>query len=336
MKPPEGLRLDAGPLHQLIQQPDGTYRMGPAVGAGPDIAFQITSWPDEAILGKDQLGLILSGSIGPGADGRPTSLASPTAQELRHYCLLWDRLDYPSHDDGEVLADPDLAFLKSEGILVRTLFSYMATPAMRAKMLQDGGLIAGPAQAFSEAEQRQPGQWALARPDDGATFRNADLELGRGVLFRLHNAIPVPTSDVPLADVLEFKAKRQAELAALREELAAVYLAIISSPDPAMTYRAQLSRLDRAISAAVKVSKESKLPFTLASPEAKLNGQGWQHGVTTFGTLTAAGFPLAAAALAGVATAITSTVNMTVGLRKARPTGSPFEYVTKYSQELLR
>lgn len=336
MKPPNGLRLDPNPIHQLIPNGDGTYRMGPAVSGMPEIAFQMTSWPEAARLGRGEQGLILSGSIGRDADGRPVSLAPPTAQELRHYCLLWDRLDYPSHDDAEELADPDLAFLTSEGILVRTLFSYMATPPMRERMLADGGLIAGPAQAFQEAEERQPGQWALARPEDGATFSTDAMVWGRGLLFELHNAIPVPAAEVPLHDVLEFKQQRGAELMALRQELGATYQLILQAPDAAHAYRQHLDRLDKALASAVKVSRESKFPIQFSSFQAKLDYKVWTAGAVAFAAASQAGLGGLNSVLSGLGMAALSSLNVTAGVRAAASKGTPFEYVTRFHDEVFR
>ncbi|PHY20939.1 DUF6236 family protein [Caulobacter sp. BP25] len=330
---PKGLRFEGGGLRKVITQADGTFVMGPPVH-DVELAFTLMSHTKEALLKPDEQGLILSGSIGRDADGKPASLSPPTAQELRHHCLLWDRLDYPGHDQTEELTDPDMAFLKSEGILVRTQFSYMASAPMRARMEADADLLAGPAQAFSQAEQRQPGQWSLARPVDGGSFAAEDMAWGRGLLFELHNAIPVPAAEVPLADVLEFKAKRFAELRTLRSALGEVYQTVLAAPDAAFAYRQHLNRLDRALADAVKVSRESKFPIQFSSLQAKLDQKIWVAGSAAFAAASSVGLGLTNAALSALGVAALSSLNKTAGLRQSRSKGTPFEYVTRFHQDL--
>lgn len=61
----------------------------------------------------------------------------------------------------------------------------------------------------------------------------------RGITVSLHRAIPIPTGDTPLNDLLEFKLKRAPELMALRAELGESKWLITGSTDRAEALAAQ-------------------------------------------------------------------------------------------------
>lgn len=334
--PPKGLKIDAADLIKLSQLQDGTWVEVPGDHAPLEIGFIMQLERQAPALKKSERGLVLSGAVGRDAEGKPISLAPPSASELRQFCLFWDRLDYPCHDFNEVVSDPDLSFLIASGVLERTTFAYQFPPSLAGSPIDQGDIIQGPAEVFAVAEGREPGQWSLARGLDGATFATDDLAWGRGLLFELHNAIPVPAADVPLADVLDFKAKRSDELQALRQELGAIYQLVLDAPDAAHAYRHHLDRLDKALADAVKVSRESKFPIQLSNLQAKLDHKIWPAGSAAFAAASVAGLGLTNAALAAMGAAALSSLNMTAGLRSSKSKGTPFEYVTRFHGEIYR
>lgn len=73
----------------------------------------------------------------------------------------------------------------------------------------------------------------------------------------LYNALPVPRPDISLQEILEFKVRRSSELAGLRAELDNLYLAIANSAGVPRAKTAALARLEEALVALDKATRES-------------------------------------------------------------------------------
>lgn len=229
----------------------------------------------------------------------------PDPQDLRWALLFWDRLAWPSPHIPPNTNEAEAAtiqFLQGENVLVRPkypgavpmtqphpllrprvsgVYSDLPTEGLRKRIRELGGHIPersnipSPVRsnairhllAFLEADLIAPGAWALA--NDVSSLLEMDTEsrpANRGLLVSLFNCIPVPDSGVPLADVLQFKKRRNDELITLRAEVENLYLNI--QGDRELALRTAKERLDRACADAIRVARESRLPFRLSAVKA--------------------------------------------------------------------
>ena len=126
---------------------------------------------------------------------------SPDPQDVRKYLLYWDEIDYPDNNIISIGLSDDLSFLEGCGVLKRTRIIFQGSG------LIDGTVfITAQEQAFRNNEKQEQGKWSLAQLSTNQFYTNTLPETG--VEFELLNCLPVPQSDVPLNDILEFKQKR--------------------------------------------------------------------------------------------------------------------------------
>ena len=188
---------------------------------------------------------------------------------------------------------------------------------------------------FSLLDQKEPGCWSLARGPNSISFIGDEVVDSRGVLIALYNAVPVPNKDVPLVDILEFKAKRRDELWAFRVHLENVYQKILSQPDFQLSASSEQAQLEKSLADYIKTAKKSRWPFRIASEfSAKIN-----LSPSTIGAAFALG--VGVNALSGPVAAIAASliplieVKGEIGLKGRKRTSTPFEYVASYHRDLF-
>lgn len=293
-----------------------------------DFSLEVVS-PDVS-LAKDERGLVISAPITIVGTSITTG-GGLDAQELRFSLLFWDKLDWPDNTVISIGSGGDAQFLEAEGILTRS-FAKLVGGGDGAAIVREAFLS-----TFRHRDSLQPGLWSLARGERTLSFDEEELDAGRGLLFRLHRAIPIPDRDVALNDVLEFKLKRRDELNALRHNLEDVYQRMKSAPDEALSQATEFGRLDKALSDYLRVIQKSGMITRSASVTVKLDLKDAIIGVGTVQQVHAQGLDLTTSMIAGAvasAVAATATVSVGVGLRGRKPT-SPFEYVSEIHERLF-
>ncbi|MEO1405379.1 MAG: DUF6236 family protein, partial [Pseudomonadota bacterium] len=245
-------------------------------------------------------------------------------QELRFALLFWDRIDCPTNNFLHIGGGPDLDYLIEAKVAQRTFARVRG-----GGQLGDGVHLAH-AETFKHLDNHQPGKWSLGRNTDSVAFEASETEEGRGLLFKLHEAIPVPDREVALPDILDFKLKRRPELIALRCELEDVYQKIKAEPDRALAESTEFNRLERAIEDQIAASKSDGIPIRLGSMTVRLDQKDKVVGVST---AAAAYSQLGAVGAALVGAAATVSISLGVGL-KGRTPSSPFEYVSEIDNRL--
>jgi hypothetical protein len=269
-------------------------------------------------------GLVVSPSIEISGGAIHIKSADLDPQEVRSNLLFWDKLDFPDQNMIHFGLSKDSEFLLKSGILQRTHVTLTGTwdgaAALRSAHLA----------AFAFLDKSEPGLWSLATGAHSMSFHDGDLDVGRGALVRLYNAIPIPDKSVPLADILEFRSKRKDEMTAFRIHLEAVYQRVINAGDGPLAWNTEIDALQRSISDHIKVSYESKLRLCLADISAELN-------LVTIGmtmlSARAVGLPLVPSIATGLAAGI--SLNIGSALKRRKAVATPFRYVTSYHQKLF-
>jgi hypothetical protein len=150
----------------------------------------------KATLSASERGLIVSSPIKIGKDRSLNAAAALDREELRFALLFWDKLDWPDNTMISLNSAGDADFLRSTGVLCRSLARFDSFSGGAGDLMLQAFVA-----TFRARDLDRPGAWSLARGPKSISFDDDDLEQGRGVLFELHKAIPVPDREVPLAEV---------------------------------------------------------------------------------------------------------------------------------------
>ncbi len=274
----------------------------------------------------NQRGLVISYPIIMSAGGIGLYLKANELdpQELRFSLLFWDKLDFPANNVEDFGLDENADFLARTGILNRTRVDVSGVFPNELAYAQ------AHFHAYRILDEQEPGVWSLGAGENSMSFPDADLEPGRGVLVRLHHAIPVPDKDVPLHDILEFRVKRRAELLALRYHIEVIYQSIIAAVDGALALNTQIGLLEQAIADHIKASKESKMLFRNMSFDASLNvAAGVVVGLTVYNQ----SLDIVNSLLVGAGAAIGVTIGRSLKRREEAPT--PFQYISSYHEKVF-
>lgn len=246
---------------------------------------------------------------------------------LKQYLLYWDKIDYPFNGMFEVSPSPDMQVLIDEGIMSRTdlrgRFASLTLPR---------DLVPLQLAALEELSNKEPGVWSLAQrgtalilPHDlPCTTRCAEIEL--------YNALPTPGDEISFQDVLEFKARRQSELRALRAAMDGLYLEIENNADIPRAKIAAIGRLERSLNDLHQVVNESWPRKMLASLKVEIrlpNIALGYFGGETFGAPL--GIPLVGGALGAAASVVKFDLNLGPALAA---TSKDFAYLHSIDREL--
>ncbi|WOJ90703.1 DUF6236 family protein [Methylocapsa polymorpha] len=256
-------------------------------------------------------------------------------QEIRFALLFWDQLVWPSSRLIHIMSGPDEIFLEQAGVLTRPFYNVYGDVAQ--------GIATTQISAFKDLDKKEPGKWALAQGENSLLVRDRVLDEGRGALVELHRAIPVPDKDVPLNEILEFKAKRNDELQLLRTEIDALFATLDTADDKAGELSNHIVRIDAACANVLKIGKEWRCPVRLSNVKASVEVRPF---VTAFGGIAAYelathhALPASAAILAGLAGAASGTapalkLSADFGWRGLRPRPEPYRYVYHFYSEVF-
>lgn len=278
---------------------------------------------------KQKRGLIVSPPMEIDGSRLYAKSSNLDPQELRFGLLFWDELVWPSSKAIHFASGPDEQFLESAKILTRPDYTYNGDAAQ--------GILRGQIQAFRDRDVVEPGAWALSQDENSLLFKGGLVQDEQGVLLELHRAIPVPATDVPLAEILEFKQRRADELLLLRQHLDSFVSEIQGAEEKTAALEKLVADIDAACSDLLKVGKEWQFPVYLSNLKASFSLSptkflpavmgGWKLGEP---------YGLTAATAAATASGLVSTLEIKgdYGFQSARRPVSPYRYAFHAHQEL--
>ncbi len=271
-----------------------------------------------------------------GTDPSVTIAAELSADQLRFALCFWDRIAWPRIPHIPQSDNADIVFLRNAGVLTRPEATWQPNLTSAAHSLAESYF-----KIYQELARKEVGRWSLsaAAEFDIQSILGEVLVPDQGITVSLHRAIPIPTSDVALHDLLEFKQKRDSELLALRAELDDYKQLIAKSTDRAQTYAIQKDRIDAACVDLLVVSREAQLPVCISdmSMTFEMNGGGIAPAIAAAAALpNAFNFDHVQTLLASLGLFVASGIKLTAtfGTRKAALKKSPFRYVHYLHEEI--
>jgi hypothetical protein len=252
-------------------------------------------------------------------------------QELRFALFFWDQLAWPTSNIIRVRSSPNEEFLESEGILIRphTQINFAGVPAH---------LIAkGHFAAFKELEKQSPGSWALAQGENSFQWDELLMGEGKGALLQLKRAVPIPTTDVPLEEILEFKNRRKDELLLFRQQFESFLSDIETSGNPKETLHKCINEIDQACADLITVGREWQFPVKLSDFKSSFTFNPSRFILSGLAAWTFTHpFGLAAATAASGLATIGSVLDIKndKGFRSIKAPMSPYKYAYHINNDL--
>ena len=250
-------------------------------------------------------------------------------QELRFALMFWDKLVWPGMGLIKIEGTEDDQYLEQVGVLDRPVYR-LAGPVQEV-------VLNSQLMALRDREAKQPGQWGLLQGENALHFSDELYDPGKGAAIELIRAVPIPTMDTPLAEILEFKERRRDELLAFRQHMEALARNVYESADQSAELITHISEIQKVCSDLTTVGKEFQFPMHVADFKAALNlkptlvGEvtgAWQWG-STYGLEIAT----VAAAVAGVRSAV--KLEGRPALRPIKVPASPYKYAYHISKEFI-
>ncbi|PSW66716.1 hypothetical protein C0W88_00650 [Photobacterium leiognathi subsp. mandapamensis] len=174
--------------------------------------------------------------------------------DLRKYCLLWDKIDYPVNNMIHVGGGGDIDYLMQEGMAISTEIRF------REMRGDQNGIIflATQMAAYEQACKNKNEEWSIAQPSSQLLIPDNYAKQQGCLEFELYEAIQIPTGNVSLNDVIDFKKKREPELLALRDSMDSIVDGIMASQDIPKRKNKAILKLHRDLNSFNKVMKETK------------------------------------------------------------------------------
>lgn len=188
-------------------------------------------------------GIVISHPFTVDASGTVNVELIPPAGELRKYLLYWDKIDFAEISFMSFWSGQDIEFLIREGVATRTKAPSRGVISGNINVGEE--LLRAQQELFTMRDREQRGLWSIVQISTNPHFPKSDERAT--IEFELWNMLPVPKNDVPLADILEFKSKRQDELIALRAHLDDMYQSIISAADVPRARNTHMMKLELAL-----------------------------------------------------------------------------------------
>jgi hypothetical protein len=212
---------------------------------------------------------------------------------VRRNLPYWDKFDFPNNMIIGSVLPAELATLAQEGIVQqsnpRFQFSGGAAELWVRSQLA----------AWQARESIEPGVWTLGQFGNQLWLPESERSFGRTIELELHCALPVPGSETRLDQILEFKVKRSAELAAFRLAMDRLYLSVIDSGDLPRARNTAIDSIEAALKDLDRTTSESFPQRLLSSLKVELSANVLTTAAAAGYAAAQVGFPIALGAGAG-------------------------------------
>lgn len=251
--------------------------------------------------------------------------SAPSPSLIRSALLFVDKIDFP---DTNVIRSGALGGAGLSGLDIggSTELQWGSFDGGYDEMSVYGWL------AYKALDKREPGRWSIWQEPDQSII--PETELSSDLAFRLdfNCRLPVPHSDLPYDDLLQFKEKHKDELGAFNAYMLRMMMKISECGDPREA-TAEIEEFDLSLADYIKKTKESnrvsrRLNLT---PEmdwaAAIKASG---GAGLLSAVSGLSLPATAAAI-GTGLLAGLSVKSTAGLKKGDT--SPLRYIAHVERE---
>lgn len=232
---------------------------------------------------------------------------SLSLDEMRYYALYWDKVVIPSNNLVHIGVPQEDAFI-SAGAIERPNIGFQGS--YEGNQLTDA-ILSCQSIVAKELVKDKTMDWVIQQFGDECILLDNYSEERNTLRIDLAACLPVPTGEVNIHDILEFKEQRKNEFITLHEYLDEFYEEALSSPDQDLASKKALSKLAKSIDDLDKVTHERFQKSNKHDLSAELNLYGrdiWIGAAAGAGLDFASGFTLPIATIAG---ALMSTVRVT-------------------------
>lgn len=232
---------------------------------------------------------------------------SLSLDEMSYYALYWDKVVIPSNNLVHIGVPQEDAFI-SAGAIERPNIGFQGSYG--GNQLTDA-ILSCQSIVAKELVKDRTMDWVIQQFGDECILLDNYSEERNTLRIDLAACLPVPTGEVNIHDILEFKEQRKNEFITLHEYLDEFYEEALSSPDQDLASKKALSKLAKSIDDLDKVTHERFQKSNKHDLSAELNLYGrdiWIGAAAGAGLDFASGFTLPIATIAG---ALMSTVRVT-------------------------
>ncbi|WP_425996408.1 DUF6236 family protein [Caulobacter sp. DWR1-3-2b1] len=272
-------------------------------------------------------GVILPPPVKLTANGGLTS-SSFNRKRLDASLLYWDAIEYPSSQMIE-FGSPEIDALTQMGVVSRSQvqFSGRWSGGESVEAAHDA--------VVRELKAQSPGRWShFLIANEGVTSAHSH----EAVTVRLLENLPLPPSDLPFEELLEFRQKRIDELRELRIHVDELADLVVASSDGEAALIRKIDSLHASVRAARAVTSERFGGFIglKIAPSFSLT-DALKAGATSFGLLAVATGAPTLAAIGGAAIAA-SFQGLSISIEKTggEPDLGPLKYAASIESELAR
>jgi hypothetical protein len=259
-----------------------------------------------------------------------------TPRALRQYLLYWDKIDYPANSMFYFASSEEVKYLEGIGILKRTLHMHDKDGIVDfEEMFLNMQLT-----AFKENNKNKDECWSIAQSNTKKLIlpKNDSIE-NRCIQIELYNSLPVPSENVSLDDILNFKEHRYHELMEFRELMDEIYLSIINSGDIELSKNHSIAKLQNKIIELNKVMNESKIQRLLSNFKIEIDvGNLIGSSVSAIGGYAVGstmGFPTIGATLGLASSFIKTSYEMSLKPKEIPQELKDYAYLYYQSKELM-
>lgn len=249
-------------------------------------------------------------------------------QRIDAALLYWDAIEYPSSQMAE-FGSQDIDALVQMGVVSRSrvLFSGRWELGESVEAAHDA--------TVRELKAQSPGRWShFLIPNEAVTSAHSH----EVVTVRLLEALPLPPSDLPFEELLDFRQRRIDELRALRTHIDELADVVVASTDGEAALIRKIDSLQASLNAARAVTRERFGGFVglKIAPSFSLT-DALRAGATSFGLLAVATGGPTTAALGGAAIAAgLQGLSLSVEKTRGEPDLGPLKYAVSIENHLTR
>lgn len=269
-------------------------------------------------------GIVTLAGVHLGANRSLNMSSDATPEEMRSWVLYWDKVSVPIFPAVRIGRSNDFEYLRSKN-LVEELQVPVNDGDVHRMFLDARGAL------FLDKEQKMPGQWAVATPlsEEGGEASQ------RALRVHLAGALPVPTRDIPIDEILEFKKRRSAERAALLSFIDELYLEARNSADKPVAEQLAFRRLTEGARDHLRTVEETGWRYRLMDIAADFNIAPGAFAIAGFAASSAAmGLTLPEIVGNSLLAGATVSVSQVAGLFRGPERNSPYRYLSALREEV--